>query len=411
MAISLSAWPIPALQLLDLLADGAGFFLGIPGAGDGDFLAGHAVGAQGLAEPAFVMRDQMRGGGEDMAGGAVIALQADHLGAGEVVIEAQDVVDLGAAPAIDRLVVVADAADVFGSRLRRVILGTILGRALGNDGCGRDAPLRQQPQPEILRDVRILILVDQNELEAALILAEHVGVLAEQPDVFEQQVAEIGGVENLQALLKRLVEFQPLAVGEGGRLAGRHLLGREPAVLPAVDQHGEHARRPALVVDAFGGEQLLQQPDLVVDIENGEVGFEPDQFGMAAQDFHADRMEGAEPGHALDHAADDLADAVLHLARRLVGEGDGEDLAGPGAAGGEDMGDAHGEHAGLAGAGAGQHQDRAVERLDGFALLGIEAGEIRRTGSRIHACGGLRARGNAAARGLRRGFHGLDVAL
>ena len=59
------------------------------------------------------MRDQMRGGGEDVAGGAVIAFESDNLGAGKIVIEAQDVVDLGATPAIDRLVVVADAADVF----------------------------------------------------------------------------------------------------------------------------------------------------------------------------------------------------------------------------------------------------------------------------------------------------------
>ena len=61
-----------ALQLLDLLADGAGFFLGVPGAGHGDLLAGHVVGAQRLAEPAFVVGDQVRGGGEDVAGRAVI---------------------------------------------------------------------------------------------------------------------------------------------------------------------------------------------------------------------------------------------------------------------------------------------------------------------------------------------------
>ena len=89
-------------------------------------------------------------------------------------------------------------------------------------------------------------------------------------------------------------------------------------------------------------------------------------------------MEGAEPRHALDHAADDLADAVLHLARRLVGEGHGQNLARPGAAGGENVGDAHGQHAGLAGAGAGQHQHRAVQGLDREPLLGIEPGEIRR---------------------------------
>ena len=127
---------------------------------------------------------------------------------------------------------------------------------------------------------------------------------------------------------------------------------------------------------------------------------------MAAQDFHADGMEGAEPRHALDHLADDVADAVLHLARRLVGEGDGEDFARPGAAEAENMGDAHGEHAGLAGAGAGQHQHRAVERLHRLPLLGIEPGEIGRAAARR----GAGARGNAAGRGLRR-FGRLDAAL
>ncbi len=102
-----------ALHLLDLFADRARFLFTVPGAGDLHLFAGHVLGAQGLAEPAFVMRDQRGGGGEDVAGRAVVAFQPHDLGAGEVVIEAQDVVDLGAAPAIDRLVVVADAADVF----------------------------------------------------------------------------------------------------------------------------------------------------------------------------------------------------------------------------------------------------------------------------------------------------------
>ena len=236
---------IRALELLDLLADGAGFLLGIPGAGDGDLFAKFVVGAQRLAEPAFVMGDQVRGGGEDVAGGAVVALEPDHRGAGKVVLEAQDVVDLGAAPAVDRLVVVADAADVFGGlRLPLPACGERVGvrgrrRGLGARGhklrqlrrplirrasrvdfsprAGRSAlcPLRQQPQPQILCHVGVLILVDQDEFEARLILAQHFGLLAEQPDAFQQQIAEVAGVENLQPLLERLVEFQPLAVGEG----------------------------------------------------------------------------------------------------------------------------------------------------------------------------------------------------
>ena len=101
-----------ALQLLDHLADGAGFLFRVPGACDGDFFAVDIFGVQRLAETAFVEGDEMRCGGEDMSGGAVIALEPDDLGARKVVLEAQDVVDLGAAPAVDRLIVVADAADV-----------------------------------------------------------------------------------------------------------------------------------------------------------------------------------------------------------------------------------------------------------------------------------------------------------
>ena len=95
-------------------------------------------------------------------------------------------------------------------------------------------------------------------------------------------------------------------------------------------------------------------------------------------------------------AADDLADAGFHFARRLVGEGDGEDFARPGAAGREDMGDAHGQHAGLAGAGAGQHQDRAVEGFDREPLFRVQAAEIGRRRRRS-----LGARGDAAGRRCR----------
>ena len=112
MAISSSEWPL-ALQRLDLLADEAGLLLAVPRAGDAStFSPASSVGEQRLAEAALVVGDEVRGGGEDVAGRAVVALQPDDLGAGKILLEAQDVVDLRAAPAIDRLVVVADAADV-----------------------------------------------------------------------------------------------------------------------------------------------------------------------------------------------------------------------------------------------------------------------------------------------------------
>ena len=407
---------VRTLQFLDLLADGAGFLFRIPGAGDGDLFAVDILGAQRLAEPAFIMRDQMRGGGEDMAGGAVIAFEADDFCAGKIVIEAQDVVDLRAAPAIDRLVVVADAADVFEGGGGRALAPSpvIPGCAEGadpesrvrsssdlspawirhrihvfdaprNDGGGRcprndrrerharpRRRLRQQPQPQILRDVGVLIFVDQNELEPVLVLPQHVGMLAEQPDVLQQEIAEIGGVENLQPLLVAGVEFAALAVAEHRGFARRHLRRRQPAILPAVDQPGQHARRPALVVDVLGLQKLLEQPHLIVDVEHGEIGFELHQFGVEAQDAAADRVEGAEPRHALHGLAEHLAEPQLHLARGLVGEGHRQDFLRARPALAQDVGDPRGQHAGLAGAGAGQHQNRSVQRLDRFALFRIE---------------------------------------
>src|SRR5262249_59382033 len=101
-----------ALQLLDLLADRARFLLGIPGAGDGDLLAVDILGAQRLAEPAFIVRDQIGGGGEDVAGRAIVALEAGDFRAGEIVVEAQDVCGRGGAAALERVVVVADAPAV-----------------------------------------------------------------------------------------------------------------------------------------------------------------------------------------------------------------------------------------------------------------------------------------------------------
>ena len=43
---------------------------------------------------------------------AVILFQLDHLGAGKILLEFQDIGDFGAAPGIDRLVIIADNADV-----------------------------------------------------------------------------------------------------------------------------------------------------------------------------------------------------------------------------------------------------------------------------------------------------------
>ena len=75
-----------------------------------------------------------------------------------------------------------------------------------------------------------------------------------------------------------------------------------------------------------GFHDLLEQAELVVGVEDGEAGGQPDQRRVPAQHAGAQRVEGAEP-EPLRRPVEDGADPLAHLARRLVGEGHRQHLA------------------------------------------------------------------------------------
>ena len=83
-----------------------------------DRRAGRAGGPQLLAEPVRIVRDHRVRGGEDVAGRAVVLFEADGLRAREIAQEMLHVLDARAAPAVDRLVVVADDEHLSGRRRR-----------------------------------------------------------------------------------------------------------------------------------------------------------------------------------------------------------------------------------------------------------------------------------------------------
>ena len=116
----------------------------------------------------------------------------------------------------------------------------------------------------------------------------------------EQQVAEIGGVQDLQPLWYCAVEFRALAVGESARLARRDLVRRQAAILPAVDRPGQRARRPSLSSMFSACISCFEQPDLVVGVENGEVRLQPDEFGVTTQNLGGWR--GTVPSHGMPSA-------------------------------------------------------------------------------------------------------------
>ena len=66
------------------------------------------------------------------------------------------------------------------------------------------------------------------------------------------------------------------AVGVGFAFAGVDLRRSPAAILPAVDEAGQLTGGPAFLVYVGGRDELLQEPELVVGIEDGEVGLQAD---------------------------------------------------------------------------------------------------------------------------------------
>ena len=243
----------------------------------------------------------------------------------------------------------------------------------------------EQPQPEILGDVGVLILVDQDRAEPLLVPRQQLRLLRQQRQAVQQQVAEIAGVQRREALLVGGIERDAAAEREVADLGGRHLVRPVAAVLPALDRGDQQARRPAALVEIGRLDDLLGQPLLVVAVQDGEAGLQADQLGMRPQHAHAHGVEGAQP-HAGDAAADQPLDALDHLARGAVGEGDRQHLVRPCPAGQQEMGEARRQDAGLAGAGAGQNQQRPVRGRDRRPLLRIQTAQVGRLALQGLAC-------------------------
>ena len=83
-------------------------------------------------------------------------------------------------------------------------------------------------------------------------------------------------------------------------------------------------------------------------------------------------MEGRDP-HVGVSVGDQGIHSLFHLGGGLVGEREGEDLLGAAALGGDQGGDPAGDDGGLAGAGAGDDQERAGVVGDGFGLAGVQS--------------------------------------
>ena len=232
-------------------------------------------------------------------------------------------------------------------------------------------PAREQAQPEILCDVRVLILVHQNIAEPALVLIEHIVMCLENRHNMQQQIAEIHGVEFQKTLLIHRVELGATIV-ERTCICTWHLFGCQRSVFPAINKARKHTRRPAFIVYAFSAQKLFQEANLIICIKDREIALKPHQFRVSAQQLHTNRMESAKPRHPLDRLTKHTAHAIFHLARSFVGEGDRQNLVGTRFGRVHQMNNARGQCFGFACTRTRQHQNWTVQCFHCFALRGIQ---------------------------------------
>ena len=310
------------------------------------------LGPQVLGVPLGVVGDDRVGRVEDRLRAAVVLVEHHRGDPAEPVVERllelDDVAEVGAPKAVHRLVRVADDGDV------AVAAG-------------------EQQHDRVLRLVRVLVLVDEDVLEAAAVLLEHVGVLAEQAHGVHEQVVEVhrpGGDEALLVLGEHLGVLALEDVLSGGGRVRRV----DELVLPRRDLGVHPPRREALRVEPEVADHVAGEAGgvgLVVDRELPRVA---ELVGVGAQDAHARRVERRHPHRPAPPARParptrwriSSAALLVNVMARIA----------PAAhALVDQVGDAVGEHPGLAGAGAGDHEQRSALVDDGVELVRVEPRE------------------------------------
>ena len=249
--------------------------------------------------------------------------------------------------------------------------------------------------------VGVLVFVDQDVPEPAAVFRGHLRKGLEEVDRDHYQVVEVHRAGRHQAALV-------FAVGLGQGLfprrprAGSEGLVVDQLVLQVRHLGGHGLRRVLLGVELeFPADQRHQALRIRL-IVNGERRGVAEPPGLPAQDTHAGRMERHHP-HGPRPRADQRGDPGGHLAGRLVGEGDGQDLVRCHITRGEQVGDPVGEHAGLPRTRARHDQQRAALMHHGSPLFRIESVQecIYRESGHLHRVGGCHDKLRAEPQRLR----------
>ena len=381
------------LQVLaDNVRDMAGFILLVLGGVHLHLITLAIIRPQGLALALGVVLDDTVGCVEDVGGGAVVLLQTDGLGAGVEFFKVEDIFNGSAAETVDALVVIAHHADV---ALR---------------------PGEQTDQTE-LRHAGVLILVHQQVAVLILVEFPHVRVIGQQLHGLINQIVKIERTGLFQLFLVGCVDAGGLGALHVSGVVCKGLLRADQLILPAAH----------LVDGSFDGQKFIVDAQLfiyrfhhtlgIVGVVDGKAAGVADLLCPAAQDAHTGRVEGGGKHFVPFLAAQHPAQTFLQFPCRLVGKGNGHHVPaahriaaqhpvqpaggiGTGHDGGaqgfdvllghragrffgavrraepDEVGNAVDQHGGLAAAGTGKDEQRAVRGKHSLPLHIVQAAEL-----------------------------------
>ena len=272
-----------------------------------DALALLVAGPQILLKLVDVLGNHAGGGCDDGFGAAVVLLEVKGIQLGIVLLEIQDVLDVGTAESVDALCIVTHHAHI----------------AVGS---------AEHLDDFILREIGVLVLIDQDIPEAMLVFVEDLGVALQQFVGLEKQIIEIHGT--------RLETTQGVGFVEAVHIAAavRQVFADQVAVVFVFlrTQQVVFSTGDAVVDDVglvqIGIElQLLDQSFdqalAVVGIVDGEVAGVTDLGCFHPEDLGEDAVEGSHPNVAriCTHY---LLNPRPHFLGGLVGKSEGEDVEG-----------------------------------------------------------------------------------
>ena len=223
----------------------------------------------------------------------------------------------------------------------------------------------------LLGKVGVLVLIDQHVLELVHVLAAYVFMMFKEQIGLHQQVVEVHGISLTATLgiahvdlgLLGLLGVEERAVDVGSR--------QHQVVLGHRDMFADGSRFVDLVIESHLLDDTLHQRTGIGLVVNSKIGVIAYRLGLGTQYTGKDGVEGAHLQIAGLVQPHQPPYALLHLAGRLVGKGQGQDVPGLHALL-HQIGYLVGQHARLARACTSYHQRGTIAIDDRLALTLIE---------------------------------------